>query len=194
MIYLIRHGQSQNNRKHIIGGNLDNPLSEQGKKQAEHLARLFGKKQLDAVLSSSLSRAKDTANILARAQGLTPVVSSLIDEIDFGDWQGMTFAQVREKYPEEYQVWRYDWTNFYAPGGECFADVESRCQSFLQLLIEEYDGCHVAVVAHQGILRVLMATLFHNYDMRIKIRNTGVIPVDLRRDGARMIICNFFDD
>ena len=194
MIYLIRHGQSTNNVAHVIGGRLDMPLNDYGREQCNILRERMKKVHLDAVFCSGLQRATETAELLCQDRAIAPRQHADIIEMDFGDWQGLTFAQVEERYPEEYDIWVKDWTKFTIPNGEQFRDVQERCEDFYEMIETGYAGKDVAVVAHQGILRVLLSVILNNYQIQTRIRNTGVVAIDFEKGQPQIIFINDFDE
>ncbi len=156
-ILLIRHGITDYNRKGRIQGQLDMPLSDQGRRQAQELAQRFKPGQIQAIYSSDLSRAKETAEIIARAIKL-PVEEYRPDlrEICFGHWQGHTMAEVAQLYPEELALWRADQTYSAPHGGESFAQMTERGWKAVQEIAASHPGQTVAVVAHGGLIKGIL--------------------------------------
>lgn len=194
MIYLIRHGQSLNNMGHVIAGRRDVPLSDFGKEQCENLKELLEKVEFHQIYCSSLSRAKESAEIIFEGRDVSPKICEDIMEIDFGDWQGLTFAQVEEQFPKEFAVWVEDWTKFSVPNGEDFRAAQQRCEDFFEMLQTAHADENVAVVAHQGILRLLLSLILDSFDLEIRIRNTGVVVINFERGRPQIIFTNDFDE
>src|SRR5687768_17379924 len=125
-VVLIRHGETEWNRDQRIQGHLDVPLSERGLRQAERLAAWLAEEAPAAVLSSDLRRARVTAEVLAA--GRVPVVlEPRIREGRFGSFEGLTTAEIREAFPEEFRAWREDAVRHRPPGGETLEDLQERC-------------------------------------------------------------------
>lgn len=194
MIYLIRHGQSLNNMGHVIAGRRDVPLSDFGKQQCENLKKLLDKVDFDQVYCSSLTRAKESAEIIFSGREIVPKICENVMEIDFGDWQGLTFAQVEEQFPDEFAIWSKDWTKFSVPNGEKFEDAKKRCQDFFDMLKAKHAEDNVAVVAHQGILRLLLSLIMDIFDIEIRIRNAGVVVINFERGKPQIVFTNDFDE
>lgn len=104
-IILIRHGESKGNETSIVQGHLDNGLSEKGLIQAAKLSEHFNNNHLNAIYSSDLTRAVQTAEPVARKFNLKIKTDPDLREASFGIWEGMTYNEVKEKYLEEYTAW-----------------------------------------------------------------------------------------
>ncbi|MGI6129366.1 MAG: histidine phosphatase family protein [bacterium] len=156
-ILLIRHGITKYNRERRFQGQLDVPLSDEGRRQAQKLAQQFKPGQIQAIYSSDLSRAKETAEIIARAIMLK-IESYRPDlrEICFGHWQGHTMDEVAELYPEELAIWRADRTYSAPHGGETYAQLADRGFKAVQEIAASHPGQTVAVVAHGALIRAVL--------------------------------------
>jgi broad specificity phosphatase PhoE len=152
-LLLVRHGETDWNRERRYQGHADTPLNEAGRAQAVALAKLLRPEQLDAVYTSPLLRASETAGILAASFGLEARVLDALREIDVGDWQGMTVDEVRAQYPEQIDVaWRTGW-----PNGETHAELDARVlPAVLDLGRRHPDEC-VLGVTHAGPIRSALA-------------------------------------
>lgn len=179
-LYLVRHGQTINNVNHIIGGNNDFPLTELGIKQAHEVAERLD--DIDAIYSSALNRAKITAEIIGEHKGVKPKVCSELNEIDFGDFKGLTFAEVKEKYYDEYMTFRNDFSNFQAPNGESVEQVKERIKSIYEILLHGHFDDTVAIVAHQIVIRAFVDLIFNIPDLPIRLTNTGFITILINED------------
>src|ERR1700733_13660862 len=106
---LLRHGDPPLSPEHRFSGQSDLPLSASGTRQAEAAAcRLAAGAQIDAVISSPLQRAVDTAAIAAAKLGLTTVIDDDLRETDFGDWDGFTLSEIQQRWPAAVALWRRD--------------------------------------------------------------------------------------
>jgi len=117
-LYFARHGATQLTAEDRFSGASGVDLSEEGRQQVRQLAERLGKETLKAVYCSPLSRTVETAEILARPHGLTPITRDGLREISHGHWEGLTRREVEERYPEEYQTWEADPYTFAPQGGE----------------------------------------------------------------------------
>ena len=145
--YLIRHGETEWAREGRHTGRTDIPLTETGRDQAGFLQPVFEDVTFEAILSSPLQRALETAKLA----GLGHRVELLDDlrEFDYGDYEGITTAQIRQKVPG-WTVWSHG-----CPNGECAADVRQRADRIV-VRLHQATG-HVAIFSHGHFLRVLVA-------------------------------------
>jgi len=116
-IILVRHGETEWNVEEIYRGRIDVKLNEVGVKQAELLGRYLSNLKLDAIYSSPLKRALDTANILAQYQNVAVQVTDGFMDLDCGEWQGLSDEQVRKLYPALHEQWRVNPHLVKMPGG-----------------------------------------------------------------------------
>lgn len=156
-IYLIRHGTTESNAKGIFQGQLDIPLNERGRAQADCLARRFENVPLDAVYSSPLSRAYETAEYVGRSHGLTPVAVPELSEINGGLMQGKDGDTNRRLYPEQIYYMSYEPAKFCAPGGETSRQLYDRMIRAVGSIAAENQGKNVAVVTHGFAIQMFMS-------------------------------------
>lgn len=162
-LLLIRHGQATHNVAGRWEGWSEVPLTPDGQRQAEALARRLAKwlPPVDQIYTSPLPRAWQTAQAIARALKLSPVPSEGLREINFGQVGGHTMDTFRESMPEVYARWqnRADMA-FQFPGGEQRQAFFRRVARALDEIVEQHSGEQVALVAHGGTLRAGLAHLF----------------------------------
>lgn len=158
-LYLIRHGETELNSKGVYYGWTDCGLSEKGVMQAEDLADILQDISFDAVISSSLIRSVITAAIIS---GYTPdeiIKDDRLRELNFGEWEGLHYGEITEKYKEEWNKWGSDWKNSAPPGGESFFEIYIRVKSSIEDILKEHKGKRVLVVSHQGTMRIIPMVL-----------------------------------
>jgi len=154
-IYLIRHGQpAVAGAERICLSATDLPLSPEGTQQGERLRTYFSEIPLAAVFSSDLLRARETAAFLSET--VRPV--SGLREIGVGEWEGLTFREIRSRWPEEYALRGEDPVRYGIPGGEAPKDCVARALAALEGILADTEG-DVAVVAHAGLNRLLLCHL-----------------------------------
>lgn len=162
IIGLLRHGQTDWNIDFRLQGVTDIPLNETGITQSRDAAQVIDAKDWDLVISSPLSRAKDTAKIVAEENDLGKVsIEELLLERSFGEAEGLSHEEWRAKYADSNSV----------PGGESLPDLEHRANRLLQTLATKYAGKRVLAVSHGALIRVLL-----------RIVSQGEFP----RDGERL--------
>jgi broad specificity phosphatase PhoE len=153
---LLRHGDTQLSPEHRFCGLRDLPLSANGTRQAKAAAgRLASGAPIDAVVSSPLQRAVDTAVIAATELGLTPVTDDDLRETDFGDWDGFTLEEVQQRWPAAVAAWRRD-PEQAPPGGESFAETSRRVDRACDRLLRDHSGQTVLVVSHVTPIKIML--------------------------------------
>tara|TARA_B100000959_G_scaffold256458_1_gene289678 strand:+ start:484 stop:1068 length:585 start_codon:yes stop_codon:yes gene_type:complete len=138
VLFIVRHGRTAANALGLLQGRVDNPLDDQGRKQAEQIAEALG--QVDRVVSSPLRRATQTAEAL----GQTPLIDERWVELDYGDWDARPVADIT---PQEWAAWRED-DSFCPPKGESLADLDQRVAAACEELIPQAESENVAVFTH----------------------------------------------
>ncbi|MEU6139057.1 bifunctional RNase H/acid phosphatase [Streptomyces sp. NPDC047081] len=148
---LLRHGETPlTPQKRFSGSGGTNPsLSDVGREQAERAgAALARRGTIQAIVASPLARTRETAGIVARHLGLDVTVDEGIRETDFGAWEGLTFGEVRERYPDDLTRWLADPTAEPSGGGESFAATAVRIAAARDKLVAAYAGRTVLLVSH----------------------------------------------
>ncbi|MDI6853525.1 MAG: alpha-ribazole phosphatase [Deltaproteobacteria bacterium] len=155
-LYLVRHGRVADGHTHRYHGNNDIGLSFEGVRQLERLAEQLKETPLAAVYASDRTRARQGAEILCRGRRLWPEPVPEFREIHFGVWEGLSFGEIAERYPEELAERLRDPANYRIPGGESLMDVRTRVVPKLAEILARHQGQAVALVAHAGVNRVLL--------------------------------------
>ena len=148
-LILVRHGQSEANRQVWWAGHTDAPLTELGRAQAAAAARyLSTREHIDSVYASSLSRAMETARPTAEAFHLPIIPEQGLREIFAGDWEGIPFSVINEKYGADRGLWYTDLANALCTGGETVAEVYHRVVATVTRIAKENDGKTVLIASH----------------------------------------------
>jgi len=155
-LFVVRHGQSEWNRRGLIQGQKDPELSDIGVEQATRLGRRLKVSPPQKVYSSDLRRARRTAEIVAELIGAGVVVRPELREVGMGAWEGLTSEQARLDSPELHAAWLRDSVANRPPGGEPYPSVLARVQRLLDE-IEQQEG-EVVVVTHSAPARALMVS------------------------------------
>ena len=154
-ILIARHGESDWNREHRWQGQADRPLTERGREQAQTLAERLAHMELDAVYSSDLRRAFDTANAVAEKQGLDVQVTEELREVDVGSWSGLTQEEAEERFPDGFRRWRAGFPGW--DDGETYEEMTDRVLPAVERIAREHGGGRLLVVSHGGPIRALHA-------------------------------------
>ena len=158
-IYLVRHGQTAWNKEEVFRGRTDIPLNETGLKEAAMAADYFRPLQLDAIYSSPLARAWQTAQEIAKHHTLqVQPLAGLID-MSFGSWEGRPLKEVRENDRERYRLWAEEPHRVEFPGGETLEQVRARAMAALESVIEKHPEKTVILVSHRVINKVLLCAV-----------------------------------
>lgn len=159
-LFLVRHGETESNRRGLALGRADVPLNENGRQQALQVAAALSEEALRAVYASPLARTVETAQSIASPHGLTVEIEPGLIEMDVGEVEGMTFAELREHYPDLLQIWagaRGPRTAM--PGGERLLDVQQRAVAALRLVAKRHPDGPVCVVTHNFVILSLLVDL-----------------------------------
>jgi probable phosphoglycerate mutase len=155
-IYLVRHGQTAWNREEIFRGRTDVPLDETGLKQAELAGEYLKEVKIDAIYSSPLSRALETAEKIARFHNLKVQPLEGIIDMSFGNWEGHAHQEIKKNDSETYRRWREEPHLVRLPGGESLDDVRVRSMAALEEVIRKHPGKALIIVSHRVVNKVLI--------------------------------------
>jgi 2,3-bisphosphoglycerate-dependent phosphoglycerate mutase len=151
-ILLIRHAETDWNREARLQGHTDIPLNAVGLGQAARLGEALRGEPLDAVFSSPLQRAWQTASAVAAATGAPLTAEPGLQERGFGVFEGLNTAELEARFPAELLRWRAREPAFAAPGGETLQDFYGRCVAAAERCVAAHAGGSIALVAHGGVL------------------------------------------
>jgi probable phosphoglycerate mutase len=152
---LVRHGETDWNLGNRFQGHADPPLNRTGRAQARELAVALADHRFDAVYSSPLRRAFETAEIIAAAHGLQPVPDAGLREVDVGEWEGLTREEVEERFPEQHRRWLAFGQGW--DGGETYEEMGRRVVATLLEIAPRHGGETILCVAHGGPIRAAFA-------------------------------------
>ena len=160
-VVLIRHGETEWNRDRRIQGQTDTPLSALGRQQALAIGQRLKRERFTAIYASDLQRAWDTAQAIGQAalaerpDAVQPVADRRLREMDFGEWEGKTSAEIAASHPEAHARSKHRDADFRIPGGESFRDLYERTVDAVTSLVDAHPGGTLCVVAHGGILDMM---------------------------------------
>jgi alpha-ribazole phosphatase len=184
-LLLVRHGETDWNRTGRWQGQSDAPLNEHGREQARTLADELAGEPITGIYASDLSRARETAEIIARRLGLPIAVDTRLREIDVGAWSGLTTAELESRFPEAVARWRNGDPAHSFDGGETYAAMGARVVAALDEIAARHAHEHVLVVLHGGPIRALLAhaggiTYEEQRHRREHLDNCGFVRVVVR--------------
>jgi broad specificity phosphatase PhoE len=175
-IYLARHGESDWNVERRWQGHADRPLTDRGRGQAQNLAARLAGVDLDAVYSSDLRRAWETADAVASAKGLDVIRLPELREVDVGSWSGLTRDECEARFPEAFARWRAGGSGW--DDGESYEEMGERIVEAIGRLAAEHQGGAILVVSHGGPIRAV-----HAHALGVDIathRRTGPVEPNAR--------------
>lgn len=156
-LFLVRHGETDRSADHIYSGQADVPLTAAGREQARLAGARLADAGVDAVWSSPLCRATDTAEEIAKATGAPVRIDERLIEVDYGELEGFDRQRARDHFGGAFEEWRSDPFNSPLPGMEPLGDALARARSATTDVLAASE-CPV-LVAHQGILRLVLVAL-----------------------------------
>lgn len=195
-LYLIRHGATANNTARpprIQGGGIDTELSDEGIKQARRAAGALAEVELAAVYCSPMRRARQTAEIVAASRGLTVTDVPALREVNVGRWEGKTWPEIAAEEPEPHRLFLDDPAAHGYAGGENLTKLLTRVEPALDQILRQHTGQSVAVVAHNVVNRVYLATLLGvplSLARTLRQDNCGLNLVRLRGDRRDVMMLN----
>jgi broad specificity phosphatase PhoE len=193
-IYLLRHGATASNRVvpyRLQGRRSDEPLDELGIDQARRAADILANVAIDAVYTSPLIRACETATIVGQSHGLVPISIPELTEAELGRWEGLTWEQARVRDPDLHEKFMAETGTVPYPGGESFLDVQRRTSPAMSELAGRHPGGKLIVVGHNVVNRAYLAGVLGIPIARaraIRQANCGVNIIEYE-DAVPVVIC-----
>ena len=193
LLYLIRHGATVNNTANppiLQGCRANPPLSDAGLAQAAATAQLLSGRPLRVVYCTPLLRSRQTAEPIAAAHGLTVDEIPELTECDVGHWEGRSWIEIEQTEPEAYRSFMSDPATHSYAGGENLAQVLARVQPVIERLLGENLGNEIAIVAHNIVNRVYLATALGVPLARAReiVQDNGGVNVIRYRHGAPQVL------
>jgi len=155
MIYLLRHGEIEHGEEKRFVGQVDLPLNEKGLQQACVWRQKLKTGLFEKIYSSDLSRARQTALIIAGDHNGKVQSRPALREINLGAWEGLSVAEAQARFPEDWQRREKDLVTFRPPGGESFTDLAVRIEAVFNQIVQGHKG-DIFIVAHAGVNRVIL--------------------------------------
>lgn len=193
-ILLVRHGETQYNADRRVQGQIDIPLNDTGRWQAERIGARLARYEPDLILTSDLSRAAETARAIAAHHPAAPLLDSeLLREIHYGVFEGLDAGEIQSNYPEEMRLWQESDDGYMPPGAETITQQRARAELATQWLRERSNGGTIVVVSHGGIMRSLLGSLLSlevEQQVRFHFDNTSLTALEETRRGLSLRLVN----
>lgn len=155
-IHLIRHGQVAGHDQPRYNGQADVGLTDLGVGQYHRLAERLAGRPISACYTSDLSRCVIGAEIICSRFGIQPVSSSQLRELHIGIWEGLTWDEINQRWPEEWHARMADLVNYRVPKGENLLDVQARVMPLVAEILERHRGEELLLVGHGGVNRIIL--------------------------------------
>ena len=158
-LWLIRHAEVEEAYHSIFGGRIDMGLSPRGNQQAQVLARFLHDQGIKALYASPMKRVRETLKPFLEKEPLEPLILQDLREVDFGDWTGLHWNEVQERYGVSALTWLDELERDGRPNAESGRALRSRVEPCLRQILREQPGGQVAVACHGGVIRMLLSIL-----------------------------------
>lgn len=165
-LYLIRHGQTEFSRENRFCGTSDPALTDVGEAMAEAFAEAYASIAWNAIYTSPMLRARQTAGALTRLTTSTAIVEDGLKEIAYGEWEGLTVDAVKARWPDAYAYWADDVASRGTPGGETAFHVAARAMRAIEAIRTRHQDGNVLIVSHKATLRIITCALL-GLDVRL---------------------------
>ncbi len=160
-LFLLRHGEVESRYQRVFGGQIDMDLSPQGHLQAQALAKYLKGTPLDAIYCSPMKRAQQTLSPLLAHYKFEATTIPDLREVHFGDWTGLSFQEVHDKF----QISAFQWLDMLEeaalPNGECSKTFRTRIEPAVTEILGANAGKKIAIVCHGGVIRMILSILLH---------------------------------
>ena len=191
---LVRHGQSTWNSEHRIQGQLDPPLSVEGRRQAQRVGRRLGRHHFAGFYSSDLKRALETASAIAAVTGGSPSPTTGLREIFLGEWEGLNTQDLAQRFPEAWARWTDEPSWDVVPGGEGAEAFERRVAAEMDSILARHEHGDVLVVTHGGVIQVALHRVVGRPNHGLfpfRIENASISVIEKRN--GRMVVSGVND-
>lgn len=188
-LILVRHALTVDNQKSRLSGHIDSSISEEGKEQIDKITNYLKDFNIDKLYITTSSRTKDTVKKLSELKSIEIIEKESLKEISFGDFEGLTFDEIKDKYPKEFQDMIEKGYEYKYPNGESLIDSYNRVCIELDNIISNNDDRTILICSHGGTIRNIITYLISNsykYHWNFKIDNGSVTILEVQ-DGFTVI-------
>ena len=188
-LILVRHALTVDNQKSRLSGHIDSSISEEGKEQIDKITNYLKDFDIDKIYTTTSSRTKDTVKKLSELKSIEIIEKESLKEISFGGFEGLTFDEIKDKYPKEFQDTIEKGYEYKYPNGESLIDSYNRVCIELDNIISNNDDRTILICSHGGTIRNIITYLISNsykYHWNFKIDNGSVTILEIQ-DGFTVI-------
>ncbi len=182
-LILVRHALTVDNQKSRLSGHIDSSISEEGKEQIDKITNYLKDFDIDKIYTTTSSRTKDTVKKLSELKSIEIIEKESLKEISFGDFEGLTFDEIKDKYPKEFQDMIEKGYEYKYPNGESLIDSYNRVCIELDNIISNNDDRTILICSHGGTIRNIITYLISNsykYHWNFKIDNGSVTILEIQ--------------
>lgn len=186
-LILVRHGTTICNEGGALSGLTDSILSEKGKLQASKLADYLKDKNIDKIYATPFSRTKETVDRLSRVKNIQIEERCQLNEINFGDFEGLPFKSIEEKYPEEVKKMINEGFKYKYPNGESLEDTFMRVKTELKKIMSDNENSTVLICSHGGTIRNIISYLLcddYKYHWNFRVDNGSITEIEVENNFA----------
>ena len=176
-VHLVRHGQSEYNAKGRVQGHTNSPLTPQGHAQAQATGRALQGREIDAIYTSDLLRAHQTAQEIGQILGIEPQPVEGLREVSLGEWEGKEIEEIRNNDPHTLELWYSSPMEARIPGAEPLDRFRERVLETFKGLLNAHPSGEIVVVSHGGVLSVIIAEILQmslNSLWRFRLDNASI--------------------
>ena len=182
-LILVRHALTVDNQKSRLSGHIDSYISEEGKEQIDKITNYLKDFDIDKIYTTTSSRTKDTVKKLSELKSIEIIEKESLKEISFGGFEGLTFDEIKDKYPKEFQDMIEKGYEYKYPNGESLIDSYNRVCIELDNIISNNDNRTILICSHGGTIRNIITYLISNsykYHWNFKIDNGSVTILEVQ--------------
>lgn len=181
-LILVRHALTTDNQENRLSGHIDSCVSEKGKLQIEKLTQYLKEIHLDKIYTTTSSRTKDTVKQIAEIKGINLIEKDTLKEINFGDFEGITFDEIKISNPVEFEKMIKEGYDYKYPNGESLVETYHRVAKEVDKIIEDNKGQTILICSHGGTIRNIITHLIsktYDYHWNFRIDNASVTVLEV---------------
>lgn len=186
-LILVRHGRTICNEGGLLSGVTDSKLSEKGKLQAHKLANYLKNEKIDKIYTTPFSRTKETVKELAEVKGIQIEENNRLNEINFGDFEGLSFKLIEKEYPQEVKKMIDEGSKYKYPNGESLEDTFIRVKNEMKNILKNNKNSTILICSHGGTIRNIISYLLsgdYKYHWNFKIDNGSITEIEVDNNFA----------
>lgn len=196
-LYIVRHGETEWNVERRMQGHMDSPLTALGARQAQWLGEAMKDTAIDCIYASSSGRTDMTARLIRGERDIPIISTDALKEIHMGDWEGQLADELRRTYPDQFEAFWYEPTEYKGVNGETFEELRHRVLPYVQSMIADNEGKSILIVTHTVVVKTLMAYFEHRHPDQLwdppHIQPTSLSQVEIIAGESQAVIVQHGD-